>query len=154
MGSSTGTEYRGYSTDIILQRQRYWHRCNLQYSTSKLGKLKKLVINHKVDIIGMAECNVDWRSQKETLADRFEGWFSHKKVICSNNWKINPNLSKPFQSGGTAMIATNATASFTLTSGVDPQGLGRWSWIRLTGKHGLTTRIISAYCPIKNPNPS
>ena len=102
----------------------------------------------------MMECNVDWQCQTETLADWFEGWFSHKKVICSNNQKINPNLSKPFQSGGTATIATNATASHALTSGVDPRGLGRWSWIRLTGKNSLTTRVIMAYCPIKNPNPS
>ena len=42
----------------------------------KLGKLKKLVIQHKVDIIGMAKCNVDWT---DSLADRLEGWFSHKK---------------------------------------------------------------------------
>ena len=47
----------------------------------KIGKLKKLVINQKVDIIGIAECNVDWRIQKETLTDQFDGWFSHKKVM-------------------------------------------------------------------------
>ena len=59
----------------------------------KLGKLKKLVIHHKVDIIGMAECNVDWQTRKDSLADRLSGWFSHKRVICANNQKVSPVLS-------------------------------------------------------------
>ena len=50
-----------------------------QIAQHKLGKLKKIVLNHKVDVIGLAEYNVDWRTQKESLADRFNGWFSHKK---------------------------------------------------------------------------
>ena len=130
------------------ERQWHWNRCNFTH------KLKKLVIHHKVDIIGMAECNVDWRTRKDLFADRITGWFSHKKVICTNNRKVSQMLSKPFQSGGTATIATNTTARQATSSGVDHRGLGRWSWMRFTGKHGLTTRVITAYCPIKNLNPS
>ena len=52
------------------------------------------------------------------------------------------------------MIATNATAGRATSSGIDPRGLGRWTWLRLTGKHGLTTQIVTDYCPIKNSNPT
>ena len=45
-------------------------------------------------------------------------------------------------------------AGRALSSGVDPRGLGRWSWIQFMGKNRLTTRVVTAYCPIKNSNPS
>ena len=35
-------------------------------------------------------------------------------------------------------------------SGQDPKGLGRWCWVRLTGKDGRFTHIISAYRPVLN----
>ena len=79
---------------------------------------------------------------------------SHKKLSCTNNRKVSAQLSKPFQSGGTATIATNVTTGRATSSGVDLRGLGRWSWLHLTGKNRLTTQIVTAYCPIKISNPT
>ena len=47
------------------------------------------------------------------------------------------------------MIATNATAGHALTSGVNPQGLGRWSWIRLTGKTVTLQELLWHIVPLK-----
>ena len=55
----------------------------------KLGELKKLVIQHKVDIIGMAECNIDWR----TLTDSLAGFPTKKRSV-----RIIKKLVQPYQS--------------------------------------------------------
>ena len=34
---------------------------------------------------------------------------------------------------------------YVTTSGVDPSGLGRWSWYLLEGKEGYQARVITAY---------
>ena len=34
--------------------------------------------------------------------------------------------------------------------GVDPCGLGRWSWVRIRGKHDQYTRFVSGYRPCHN----
>ena len=38
-------------------------------------------------------------------------------------------------------------APYVTDSGVDPSGLGRWSWYQLEGSEGIKTRIVSAYAP-------
>jgi len=34
--------------------------------------------------------------------------------------------------------------------GQDGRGLGRWSWMELSGIGGLKTTIITAYCPVNS----
>ena len=35
-------------------------------------------------------------------------------------------------------------------NGVDPRGLGRWSWVRIRGENDQYTRFVSGYRPHKN----
>lgn len=51
------------------------------------------------------------------------------------------------QFGGTATMAFNFITSTEAGRGFDNSGLGRWTWIRLQGKHATSTTIIIAYCP-------
>ena len=44
-------------------------------------------------------------------------------------------------------MAFNEITSTVSRTGYDKTGLGRWSWIKLTGKSGVTKRVITAYCP-------
>ena len=41
----------------------------------------------------------------------------------------------------------NELTSTIAGTGFDKTGLGRWSWIKIMSKGGVTTRIITAYCP-------
>ena len=50
------------------------------------------------------------------------------------------------QHGGTCILAQEAIGSFVSEHGSDTEGLGRWSWLKLTGK-SITTRIVVAYMP-------
>jgi hypothetical protein len=52
--------------------------------------------------------------------------------------------------GGTGLTVMEDTLAQKKDSGVDPTGLGRWSWIRLLGKQGEHVRLISAYRPVKS----
>ena len=45
------------------------------------------------------------------------------------------------------MILRDKLAPWVKDSGVDPSGLGRWSWYLLEGTEGHQTRVISAYAP-------
>ena len=55
------------------------------------------MINHKVDIKGLAECNVDQRTRTDSLADRFDGWFLPKKIVQTTGKLVlnYPNLFNP-----------------------------------------------------------
>ena len=53
-------------------------------------------MNHKVDIIGLAECNVDWRTCTESLADRFDGWFHIRNLAAQIIEKSVPNYPNLF----------------------------------------------------------
>ena len=43
-------------------------------------------------------------------------------------------------------MAFNEITSTVSRTGYDKTGLGRWSWIKLTGKVGVIKRVITAYC--------
>ena len=60
------------------------------------------------------------------------------------------NKNESIQYDGTAVISLNDTAHQVQTTGSDPTGLGRWSWMLLEGKNNHITRIISAYVPNKS----
>ena len=45
------------------------------------------------------------------------------------------------------MLAFDQMASRMHSSGSDPTGMGRWSWMLFKGKNGHATRIVTAYFP-------
>jgi len=49
-----------------------------------------------------------------------------------------------------ALLMTNEALPRTIASGTDPEELGRWSWVRIQGRDGVHTRVLSAYRPVKN----
>ena len=51
------------------------------------------------------------------------------------------------QRGGTATIMREELTVYVTKSGVDPSGLGQWSWYLLEGDNGYQTRVITAYAP-------
>jgi hypothetical protein len=56
------------------------------------------------------------------------------------------------QEGGTGTICFGKATGYITKTGRDKEGLGRWSWVKLGGANGHSTRIISAYNPCKNKN--
>ena len=52
------------------------------------------------------------------------------------------------QQGGTCLTANEIAGTYVTEQGADEEGLGRWSWMKFSGK-GATTRIVVAYMPCK-----
>jgi hypothetical protein len=56
------------------------------------------------------------------------------------------------QEGGKGMICFGKSTGYIKKTGRDSQGLGRWSWILLSGMNGHSTQVIMAYNLCKNNN--
>ena len=101
----------------------------------------------KVDIMGLAEVNVHWDlvPQQDSIWERTDGWFEHRRVGVSYN-KHDSNATRS-QPGGTITLAKDAAVLSTQEVGADETGMGRWSWLKLTGKHKCITRVVTVYSP-------
>ena len=113
----------------------------------KSGLIKNFMLENSVDIYGMSEMNTNWRivGKKNTLEDLCRGWFENKKVVTAYN-QYDRKCDK-HQPGGTAIIARGEMALRNMGIGQDSRKLGRWSWIRLRGKDGITLRVVLVYFP-------
>ena len=58
------------------------------------------------------------------------------------------------QEGGTGTICFGELTGYIIKTGQDKEGLGRWSWMQVSGTNGNATRIITAYNPCKNKTPT
>ena len=113
----------------------------------KLDQAKAWLIKNDVDVACWIELGVPWhrRRLKEKLKSimKCSSWNAQLTVTANN---IHEETGRR-QFGGTATMAFNSIVATVAGSGVDTSGLGRWSWIKLQGKHGKSTTIITAYCP-------
>jgi len=69
------------------------------------------------------------------------------RISSSNNKHENIGT---FQYDGIVVMALEEEAHRVKSTGTDPTGLGRWSWILFEGKQKCMTRIILAYVPCKS----
>lgn len=76
---------------------------------------------------------------------------AHRREFCSmvshNKLEGKEPAAGKVQRGGTVTILRGELTAYVKDSGVDPSGLGRWSWYLLQGKEGFSTRVITAYTP-------
>jgi hypothetical protein len=111
---------------------------------------------HEVGVgaICLAETNLNWHYYQHTAALRrclHRNWSSSKFQTSVPNEKFIGN----YQPGGTTTIITDRWTSRVVQSGMDPFGLGRWSYVILRGKSETTICIITAYrvCNDKTTGP-
>ena len=99
----------------------------------------------------MAETILRWPSLKYNarLNNRIRDFY--KQFYAASSFNRHEDLGKN-QRGGTCIFSVQDTTHRTTTSGIDPTGLGRWSWIQVSGRNGLHIRIISAYRPCRVTN--
>ena len=119
----------------------------LSAQAEKNNDIRQFMELENVDIMGLAEVNVHWDlvSPQDTIWERTEGWFEHRSLGVSYN-KHDPNALRN-QQGGTITLVKDAAVLSTQETGADESGLGRWSWVKLAGKHKCITRVITVYCP-------
>ena len=120
----------------------------------KYGTIREQINKFQVDIIGIAETNLQWNkfSTYDRLAQRTSKWW--ETTHCSYSYNINDTSTAKFQPGGTAILSRNLLAHKAQPRRTqDPTGLGRWTSTLYQGQQGKSLRIIQVYRPCK-PNPN
>jgi hypothetical protein len=126
---------------ILLQNPN-----GIQPSVTKPEFLFSLHISHEIGVgaLCLAETNLNWHHSQHKFV---------LKCCLHQNWQSSKfQTSVPdevflgnYQPGGTATIVVDCWTSCVLNSGMDPYGLGRWSYVILRGKSDTNICIITAY---------
>ena len=118
--------------------------------SAKSEDLRRFIVEQRVDVMGICELGVNWGRvhAAHTFWDRTKRWVDTRRVSVAYNSR--DILSRRAQPGGTATLVVDDVAHRYKGSGFDTTGLGRWSWIVITGKQQCVTRIVTAYCPVKS----
>ena len=125
-----------------------WNSLGVCTQSWKFDRLNYLVKRLNIDIVAGCECQTDW--SKVDNDNQFHSLLAPgraKKGIASHNTTERIQRDQP---GGTAIAGVGRICDVIKEVGSDKTGLGRWSWISLSGGT-TTTRIISAYLP-RRPN--
>ena len=114
----------------------------------KSAGIRNLMFHKEVDIMAMAELNVNWSKirREHTLPRICRKWFQTSKTSMAYNQHERKRRYK-HQPGGTAIVATGAMALRTGKFDNDKRRLGRWSSLVIQGKNSIKTRIVSVYVP-------
>lgn len=115
----------------------------------KSTSLRKWIQEKSVDVTCISETNVNWSKVRtmHTLWDRTKSWFEHRIIGVAYNVRQRISGREKKQQGGTATLLKDKIAHRHRDTGFDSTGLGRWSWVRISGKQGCVTRFITVYCP-------
>ena len=118
--------------------------------SEKSEDIRRFIEEEKVDVMGLCEMGVNWGQvhSAHTFWDRTRRWVNMRRVAVAYNRK--DKLAGQTQPGGTATLVVDDIAHRYKEAGFDETGLGRWSWIVITGKQQCVTRFITAYCPVKS----
>ena len=117
-------------------------------SSVKSSSVKNLIKKHNIDIMAMAEMNLNWGklSRKQTLPQVCRKWFTRSKTVVAYNQHERRRRYK-HQPGGTAIITKGNIAQRIMSSQGDTKRLGRWSSQAFQGKDGIVTRVVAVYVP-------
>jgi hypothetical protein len=102
------------------------------------------LLSNGVDIFGLPETNLDWL--RHTVPDqcgKICNDFYGTSLLSTSTSSLRSNGT--YKPGGTCTVLTQQYCGRHESSGSDPHGLGRWSFIRLNGKPGKSLVVVTAY---------
>jgi hypothetical protein len=116
---------------------------------AKVTKLKRLVRQLDLDILGGSEVRANWSvlGEAKSLSNTFRSETEFRSVTGHNTHEEFGTT----QEGGTCVMTFDQVATKVASTATDPTGLGRWCSILFKGKNNHTSRVISAYQPVKQP---
>jgi hypothetical protein len=137
---------------VQLLRVGFWN-CGgfpVHAGDPKDHEICQALLQHKFDVVGLAETNIAWHllPPRQHLRERTWGWF--QKLSISSSYAFKFPAIVPFQAGGTATLAINDCVNRVTSMDYDETGMGHWSSIQLSGKNHKSIRLITAYRCVKN----
>jgi exonuclease III len=124
----------------------------IQQSIANLSLGNRICHSLGTGLIALTETNVNWSQPyqltrvQQTLQDQWE-------TTATQSSQHPETHRSEHQRGGTLQILTDRWVSRLQKKGVDPYGLGQWSYMILDGKGNKSIAIITAYRPC-NDSPS
>ena len=127
---------------------------SINYTTKsnfKVAQLQGFYRKYDINIAGIVEIGINWSTFKvsQNLTSLFQMETNTVKSSAGHNKHESAGRS---QYGGTGILAMDEICDKIKATGKDARGLGRWSWLKLTGEQGFTTRVITAYQPCLSKN--
>ena len=109
------------------------------------------LMHYKTDVLMGTEH--DWNLKRikpeHSWLERTRMTLPRQTHLFAHNTHDKHNQSQ-YKAGGTFMVALQAAQPRIIQKEVDKSGLGRWTWMRIQGRQGQATTVISAYRPCKN----
>ena len=129
-GGDIGQKPQEQSTRIFFQNV---NRLELNTTAHTLLTTCIGMQDNQIDIAYLAETNTNWTHYKgkRQLNRIVRKQWKRAHITTSN---IENKVTTLYQPGGTAIISTKKISPRITDSGVDPQGMGRWSYITINGK--------------------
>ena len=130
---------------INVNSLAHWSR-----ESNKAERLKYIFEKYSIDAAGLQEVCMNWAQLPSpmTLAQILRRTVENIRSVTSYNKIEGKEVGAgKVQRGGTATIMREELTAYVTRSGVDPSGLGQWSWYLLEGVKGYQTRVVTAYTP-------
>jgi len=119
----------------------------------KLAALQEFMMDHKVDIAALTECNVAWKQIDLKLwhQEQTKFWWENSHWSLTHN-RQDPDAA-PYQPGGMGILVVNQLSYRAQRPGNNTVGLGWWCWAHLRGKQNQFLQVVSLYRPCKSNSP-
>ena len=118
------------------------------WQRDKINHIRKVGRQLKVDSLGGVELQTNWALVRaEHRLEELLRTESAGRVAVGFN--THERITKR-QQGGTCIATFGLLATYRTTTGHDPSGLGRWTSLRIEGKDGRVSRLVSAYIPCRS----
>jgi hypothetical protein len=124
-------------------------------NTTKSKNMLEFMYKNEFDLWLMSEVGLNWHKVDpqdlwfERIREKFGDQSTRSYMAFNSN---EQEIAEPLQYGGTGIFANTEVAHRVISSGQDPEKLGRWTWMLLQGKRGIRIRVVSAYRPSNSNN--
>jgi hypothetical protein len=104
----------------------------------------------------MQETGVNWSviPHKHQWMERSKQYFEPNTSKISFGFNRHNKTKSPRQWGGTGIFTRGKLIHFSMGTGMDEKGLGRWTWARYRGRQGIVLRVVSIYQPCNSQGPT
>jgi hypothetical protein len=131
------------------------NRLPIKKNSTKSKKLISFIANKQIDIAMLAEIGLHWKN-----VPSHDKWFERiREAFQSTKYSIAYNINEEkttdtVQFGGVVTMAVEDESKRVAALGIDPSGLGRWSWLKLSGREQHSLVVASAYRPVQAIGPN
>ena len=118
--------------------------CHLQRTAADLTYYLDAIRSKAISLFGWAKRNTNWRNTVTMEEFREKAGRTFEVSKCAFSTSEVPSHSN-YNPGGTAMTITGKWCGRATTeAGMDPSGMGRWSFMTLQGKNSIEILVITA----------